>query len=152
MITFKAGDIFKDDAQYLVNPVNCVGVMGAGLAKEFKTKYPDSYNTYKEVCEKKQLIIGSMLITKDSASEKLIIMFPTKYHYSQSSNYYYIEKGLCSLREMLVEVGAKSVAIPALGCGLGGLNWRLVRDSILNLLGKIDCDIRVYEPYKEYKR
>lgn len=117
------GNIFDSDAQCLVNPVNTVGIMGAGLALEFKKRYPSMYESYKEFCKTKQLKVGQIIFYQSTEYDKIICLFPTKEHWKQSSQLSHIERGLMAFKTYYVDAGITSVAFPKLGCGLGGLNW-----------------------------
>lgn len=148
MITYIKGDLLASDAQALVNTVNTVGVMGKGIALQFKEQYPDNYRIYRQACQQGQLTPGTLLITqcKLLGQEKLIINFPTKTTWRKPSQYPYIESGLSELRRKIQELGIRSIAIPPLGSHNGGLDWARVRTMITNALNGLDCDIRIYEP------
>lgn len=146
-IRYVTGNILKSKCEALVNPVNTVGVMGAGLAKAFKTNFPKNFGIYKASCDLDLFNIGDLLQVKED--DKLIINFPTKEHYKDPSTEDYIETGLINLRIHIIDRGIKSVALPALGCGLGGLDWIVVKAMIekeLKDLGLLNIDIEVYEP------
>lgn len=117
-------NIFDSNAEALVNPVNCVGTMGAGLAKEFRNRYPLNYVQYLKDCEAKNIQIGQC--TSFFENGKWIINFPTKDHWMNKSNLIYILKGLASMYIELDKHGIKSIAMPKIGCGFGGLNWNRV--------------------------
>lgn len=145
MIHFQFGNIFDSSAQALVNPINCVGVMGKGLALQFKQKYPEMFEAYKEACRKKWIKIGNLFLFTEK--DKLIIGFPTKKHWKDKSELKYIEIGLIKLVELIKERNIKSIAIPALGCGLGQLKWDDVRDLMIKYLEPLnDVEIFVYLP------
>ena len=143
MINFLKGNIFDSDAEALVNAVNTVGVMGKGIALEFKKRFPKNFEIYKGVCDANMLSIGDILIVEDG---KTIINFPTKIHWRDNSKYEYIESGLRNLREELKDLNIPSVAIPALGCGLGGLDWEIVKKMFIDELNDCDVSFHVYEP------
>jgi len=127
------GNIFDSDCQALVNPVNCQGVMGKGLAKEFKKRFPYNFKEYKEACDVGVVRIGRLYVGKDNGT--IIFNFPTKDEWRKPSKYEYIEKGIRDLVKVLkVFPFITSIAIPPLGCGLGGLNWDVVRRMIVNEL------------------
>ena len=128
MIYFKDGDIFKDTSEAIVNAVNCVGVMGKGIALKFKEKYPNNYIMYKTACNRKEVKIGKMFICKEN--NKTIINFPTKDYWRNDSKIEYIEEGLKDLVKALQSLNIESVAMPAIGCGNGGLNWNTVKKTI----------------------
>ena len=148
-VTIIKGSIFKSDAEIIVNPVNCVGVAGAGLAKKFKERYPFAHSTYSQACDNGLLSVGTMLVlpTDRQTGPKYIACFPTKRHWSEKSNLTYINDGLISLRRHIASTPEKSVAIPALGCGLGGLDFGEVLRLIHYYFDDFDCDIvEVYPP------
>lgn len=154
MITFRKGNLLESDAQALVNTVNTVGVMGKGIALQFKNKYPLNYKKYLEACKSGSFNIGDVLVVLDGdlMNNKLIINFPTKKHWRGNSKYEYIESGLQSLRVALIQHKIKSVAIPPLGCGHGGLEWRKVKELIVNALQNLDIEIQIYMPNAEIKK
>lgn len=126
-----------------MNPVNCVGVMGAGLARQFRDKYPKNYVAYSIACANKECTIGTVFPFKENG--KLIVNFPTKNDWRFPSRIEYIEKGLPSLLAVLAYNNIKSVAIPQLGCGLGGLNWKDVKPLILETFKDIEIELDIYE-------
>ena len=137
-----SGDIFNSSVDALVNPVNCVGVMGAGLAKDFKEKYPDNYIHYKNICDKNLLKIGTCFSYCENG--KYIVNFPTKEHFNQASEYSHIEAGLDALVRHIQKYNIKSIAIPPLGCGLGGLDKKIVKQLIIKyLLKNLESNILV---------
>lgn len=146
MIKYVNGDIFKSKALILVNPVNTRGVSGAGLALEFKKRYPKNYRRYKEACDLGNLKIGKLHSYEEKG--KLIINLPTKDDYKKPSKIEYIRKGLEILAGGL-KGSDVSIAIPKLGCGLGGLKWEDVRAEIEKAFA--DCPeptVYVYGPEK----
>lgn len=145
MIYFVKGNILDSTSDALVNAVNTVGIMGKGIALQFKNRYPKNYKAYKAACENGALKIGTVLAYKESI-DKTIINFPTKHHWKDPSEYKYIELGLQALRDCIEEQNIKSIALPALGCGLGGLKWDVVKEMIKKTLEILDIDIYVYEP------
>jgi O-acetyl-ADP-ribose deacetylase (regulator of RNase III) len=145
MLIFKSGDLFSSSATVLVNPVNCVGVMGAGLAQVFRQKYPDMVNMYQHECWFNDLCPGKLYIW-DDPSGITVVNFPTKVHWKQPSEYAYIELGLFALRDYLEIKDPVSVAIPALGCGLGGLEWDRVVPMIKEYLSDLPAKIEVFCP------
>lgn len=146
MIEYKNGNIFLSDAEALVNTVNCEGHMGKGLAFQFKKKYPEMEKDYKRICELGELKPGKLHFFEEN--NKLIINFPTKNKWRAKSKIEYIEEGLITLKDELIQRNIKSVAIPPLGSGNGGLNWNEVKQSIENQLNEISAKIKieVYEP------
>ncbi|MEP7218425.1 MAG: macro domain-containing protein [Bacteroidota bacterium] len=143
MIEFSNGNLFKSDAEALVNAVNCMGVMGAGLALQFRETFPENFAAYKKACTRGDLRIGEMFVWKSNRSggPRYIINFPTKNHWKTKSHIEYIELGLVALVDAIREQGIESIAIPRLGCGLGGLDWEDVRPLIEQSLGAVP-DVR----------
>lgn len=125
MITYGIGSIFDSGAYALVNPVNCVGVMGKGLALEFKKRFPGNFKTYQSACSKGVVQIGKVFryYTDLPGTPKIIFNFPTKQHWRDPSKLRYIEKGLLDLMLYISITDIPTIAIPALGCGEGGLDW-----------------------------
>ncbi len=149
MIKFKTGNILKDKSDAIVNTVNCVGVMGKGLALQFKKAYPDNFKRYKTACNKGLVNPGKMFITQSSdlISNQWVINFPTKKHWKGNSKIDYVSKGLEDLVKQIDELGIKSIAIPPLGAGLGGLDWDIVKNRIVDAFKSIDnVVVTVYEP------
>lgn len=123
--------------------------MGKGIALQFKEAFPNNNNAYIEACKGKELEPGKLLAVWDEnlqLGKKLIINFPTKVHWRHPSKYEYIEKGLVALHELLQNGKVRSVAIPPLGCGNGGLDWTIVKPMIESALADLELDIVVYEP------
>lgn len=149
MITYTSGDILNADVEALVNTVNCVGIMGRGIALQFKNMFPDNFDAYASACARDEVQPGKMFIyqTRELTNPHFIVNFPTKRHWRGQSRIEDIESGLVALREEIVRHGIKSIAIPPLGSGLGGLDWRDVKPRIVSALSSLqDVDIRVYEP------
>lgn len=148
MIAYKAdGSIFDSGCQVLVNPVNCVGVMGAGLAAEFREKFPENFFAYKRACDNYDLRPGYMHVYHEYIKDVYIVNFPTKNHWRDKSKLGDINVGLENLRRLIGACGFKSIAIPALGCGLGGLQWSDVKVSIMLELNQLEnVKVEVYEP------
>lgn len=147
MIESAKGDLLKADADALVNTVNCVGVMGKGIALQFKMTFPENFKQYYKACQNKKIRIGQMFITKQLFKPKYIINFPTKKHWKEKSKLEYISQGLTDLKEKIKKLKIKSIAIPPLGAGLGGLNWPDVKNLIIKELSELD-DVKIilYEP------
>lgn len=149
MIKFLSGNLLESNDYALVNTVNTVGVMGKGIALQFKNEFPRNYAIYREACLNYQLKTGQLLAVEDRSlllGERLIINFPTKTHWRLPSEYSYIEQGLTALSLIIPEKQITSIAIPALGCGNGGLNWFRVKEMICQYLEPLDIAIEVYEP------
>lgn len=147
MINYVKGDILQSKDEAVVNPVNCIGVMGAGLAKQFREKYPHMFLAYKSVCDKGHLQIGDLFVyNTDLAAPKLIINMPTKIHWKYPSKMLYIEEGLWALRCYIANHNVLSVSIPKIGTGLGGLDWVEVKQILeLTLYDMTFCEVNVYE-------
>lgn len=144
MITLTKGNIFDADVEALVNPVNCVGVMGKGLALQFKKKYPANFNHYEIACLNGIVRIGFVSAFREN---KLIINFPTKVHWKDNSEPLYIKTGLESLITTIDLIKINSVAIPPLGCGLGGLDWNDVKPLIIEAMETLpNVNTVIYEP------
>jgi O-acetyl-ADP-ribose deacetylase (regulator of RNase III) len=149
MIKVFEGDMMQSKAEALVNTVNTVGVMGKGIALQFKEAFPSNNKAYIDACKSKELEIGKIFAIWDENLElgrKLIINFPTKTHWRYPSKYEYIEKGLIALRQLLQKEKIKSIAIPPLGSGNGGLDWNKVKPMIEKALSGLDTEIMIYEP------
>jgi len=149
MIKFVTGNIFCNNAEAVVNTVNCVGVMGRGIALQFKKHYPENYNAYELACKRNEVVPGKMFVfeTNQLVNPKYIINFPTKRHWRGASRIEDIEVGLIDLVNVISELQISSIALPPLGAGLGGLDWNIVRKKISVKLGKLsNVDITVYEP------
>lgn len=148
MIRFKTGDILHSDAEALVNTVNCVGVMGRGIALQFKKAFPANFKEYKAACDQGLVVPGEMFITerKSLNNPHYIINFPTKRHWRGKSRIEDIELGLSALRGKIISLGIKSIAIPPLGSGLGGLNWPDIRERIEAALSDLEVELEVFEP------
>lgn len=149
MIHYITGNILDSKAQALINTVNTMGVMGKGIALQFKKEYPNNYRAYEKACKLGEVEVGKMFVTEDSSTSsgaKIIINFPTKTSWRKPSEYQYIEEGLDSLITEIKERKIKSIAIPPLGAGNGGLNWEKVKTLIEKKLQHLDIDIYVYEP------
>jgi O-acetyl-ADP-ribose deacetylase (regulator of RNase III) len=147
-IELRTGDIFKADADAIVNTVNCVGIMGRGIALQFKNAYPSNFKAYKAACEAEQVLPGRMFVYETGKfTPRFIINFPTKRHWKGKSRIEDIEAGLIALAEEIESLGIKSVAIPPLGAGLGGLDWDDVLPRIKSALQDIpDIDVIIFEP------
>jgi uracil-DNA glycosylase family 4 len=146
MVTIEYGDYWSIEANIRVNPVNCVGVMGAGLAGEFKRRYPVMFAAYKEACAENDLRPGKLHIYIDPDGGPTIVNFPTKRHWQNKSRMEDIDAGLIALREYLRFHVGSVVVIPAIGCGLGGLVWAVVFELIKTKLDDLHCDVRVFPP------
>ncbi len=145
MITFLQGNLFDTNAQVITNTINCVGVMGKGVALEFKRRYPEMFNDYKKRCSTESIQPGELYLWEDESVQ--ILNFSTKKHWKGSSKLEYIETGLRYLAANYAELGIHSIAMPPLGCGNGGLDWNIVKQMMIDLLGQItDLEVYVYQP------
>lgn len=149
MLRYKTGDILNEDAEALVNTVNCVGVMGRGIALQFKNAFPENFRAYAAACDRGEVQPGRMLVfeTRQLGNPRYIINFPTKRHWRGKSRLQDIERGLVALAEEIRDRHIRTVALPPLGSGLGGLDWEDVRPRIEAALRDVtDLDVVVYEP------
>ena len=149
MIEFKTGDILRADVEALVNTVNCVGIMGRGIALQFKNDFPENFKAYEVGCAREEVQPGKMFVfeTRTLTNPKFIINFPTKRHWRGKSRMEDIDSGLKALVEEIRTRSIRSIAIPPLGSGLGGLNWAEVRPRIVEALrGLNDLQVIVFEP------
>ncbi len=148
MIEYQTGDLFAAEVEALVNTVNCVGVMGRGVALQFKKAFPENFKAYANACERGEIEPGRMFITERLDNPKYIINFPTKRHWRGKSRLGDIESGLDALADEIRERGIRSVAVPPLGSGLGGLHWPDVRSRIESALSDVPASVRVivFEP------
>lgn len=147
MISFiKNGNIFESKCEAWVNPVNCIGVMGAGLALAFKKRFPEMFKDYKQACSNKRLIPGLMHIWEHTGHPKYIVNFPTKDDLSPSK-LIYISTGLITLAHHVKQKNITSIAIPALGCGLGNLQYEEIKPYIQGFSDHFsEIIIEFYEP------
>ncbi|MHB1278870.1 MAG: type II toxin-antitoxin system antitoxin DNA ADP-ribosyl glycohydrolase DarG [Bacteroidia bacterium] len=154
MIRYIQGNILESNAQALVNTVNTVGVMGKGIALQFKKAYPHNFKIYADACKNGEIAIGKLLVVKDSnlgSGEKLIINFPTKKDWRKPSEYSYIQEGLIDLIKVIEKHTITSIALPPIGAGNGGLEWERVKTMIESALVKLPVEILVYEPSAHIK-
>lgn len=154
MIEFIDGNLFDSACEALVNPVNCMGVMGKGLALQFKKLYPDMFSQYWRDCAAGKYKIGQVILWEDKeyteGFPKFIINFPTKQHWKNPSKLDWIQSGLYSLNLEICKHNIQSIAIPALGCDNGGLSWGkvkpLLEEFACTLLAEWDVLVEIYEP------
>lgn len=146
MVKVLSGDIFKSKAQTLVNTVNCVGIMGKGIALEFKKRFPEMYEDYLRRCEAKEVKLGQPYLFR-SLLQPWILNFPTKDHWRSVSRLEDIVQGLCYLERHYREWGITSLAVPPLGCGHGQLEWRVVGPTLYRHLKRLDIPVELYAPY-----
>lgn len=154
MITYKKGNIFTTECDVIVNTVNCSGIMGAGIAYEFRLRYPTMFERYKELCNKKLLTIGKLWIYELKETEKLseryarVMNFPTKNFWKLPSKIEYLEKGLIKFSETYLEKNITSIAFPLLGTSKGGLEIEDVTKIMEKYLSPLNIDIEIwhYDP------
>lgn len=149
MIEYKTGDILREDAEALINTVNCVGVMGRGIALQFKNAFPENFKAYTKACKNNEVQPGRMFVydTGQLTNPRYIINFPTKRHWRGESRMEDIDAGLKSLVDTIHKYNIRSIAIPPLGSGLGGLNWSIVKTRIVAALQSLsDVRVIIYEP------
>ncbi len=153
MIIYLKGNLLEAKTEALVNTVNTVGVMGKGIALQFKEAFPNNYKQYRKACKDGALTIGNLLVVQEATlnGEKTIVNFPTKQDWKRPSTYEYIESGLKALASELNKGLIKSIAIPPLGCGNGGLEWTKVRNLMENYLQDLPVDIQIFEPNESIK-
>lgn len=154
MITFHKGNLLKAPVEALVNTVNTVGVMGKGIALMFKEAFPENFRAYEDACKRKEVRIGHMFVTESSRLDgpRWIINFPSKKHWRQPSKLEWINDGLTDLRRVVLEKGIRSIALPPLGCGNGGLEWADVRSEIEHAMAPLsDVEVMVFEPTGKYQ-
>jgi O-acetyl-ADP-ribose deacetylase (regulator of RNase III)/uncharacterized protein YwgA len=149
MIQYKTGDILREDAEAIINTVNCVGVMGRGIALQFKNAFPQNFKAYAAACKKNEVQPGQMFVfeTRQLTNPRYIINFPTKRHWRGASRMQDIEAGLQDLIKLIQRFNITSIAIPPLGCGLGGLDWVDVKIRIEAAMEPLtDVRVIIYEP------
>ncbi len=154
MMIFTQGNLLESRAEALVNTVNTVGVMGKGIALMFKDRFADNFQRYSTACKVKQVHTGQMFVTEvcELDGPRWIVNFPTKQHWRAPSQMTWVVEGLQDLRRFLIENKVKSIAIPPLGAGNGGLEWAAVREQIELALGDLaDVEIMVFEPTQQYQ-
>ncbi|UZT77098.1 macro domain-containing protein [Ectopseudomonas chengduensis] len=153
MIRYTQGNLLEAKVEALVNTVNTVGVMGKGIALMFKERFAENFLLYASACKAKQVQTGKMFITevRELDGPRWVINFPTKRHWRSPSQMAWITEGLEDLRNFLIENQVKSIAIPPLGAGNGGLEWDAVREHIEATLSDLETEILVFEPTKQYQ-
>jgi O-acetyl-ADP-ribose deacetylase (regulator of RNase III) len=153
MIRFTHGNLLEADAEALVNTVNTVGVSGKGIALMFKEAFPENFRSYEAASKAGNIVAGSLFITErdDMLGPRFIINFATKQHWRHPSKLQWIRAGLNELRGEIQRRGIRSIAIPPLGAGNGGLDWAEVKPLIVDELKDVDCDVIVFEPTPTYQ-
>ena len=139
MIKKASGNLLKADAEALVNTVNCDGYMGKGIALQFKKAFPPNYDAYHKACKAGEVVPGKMNVYETGAmiNPRYIINFPTKRHWRNPSRMEDVESGLVALIDVIKQYGIRSIAIPPLGCGLGGLDWDEVKPRIVQAFSEL---------------
>lgn len=145
MLKFVKTPIFDSPAQTLVNTVNTVGVMGKGLAKDFKARFPGMFREYKAFCDSRELTIGALHVWR--APERWVLNFPTKTTWKLPSKLDYIERGLVTFRNHYTSLGIRSISFPPLGCGNGNLDWQDVKPVMTHYLWNLDIPIWIHEQF-----
>jgi O-acetyl-ADP-ribose deacetylase (regulator of RNase III) len=153
MIRYEQGNLLEAGTEALVNTVNTVGVSGKGIALMFKESYPLNFREYEAACKAGRLAPGGLLVTErqDMLGPRFMINFATKKHWRQPSRLEWIRKGLLALKQEIGARSIRSIAIPPLGAGNGGLDWSVVKPLIGGALAGLDCEIVVYEPTHAYQ-
>ena len=153
MIHYTTGNLLESKAEALVNTVNTVGVMGKGIALMFKERFSDNFQQYAQACKAGEVQTGHMFVTEPAELDgpRWVINFPTKQHWRHPSRIEWVAEGLQDLRHFLQDKNVRSIAIPPLGAGNGGLDWPVVREQIEAALGDLDIDITVFEPTASYQ-
>jgi len=154
MIHYTQGNLLEARADALVNTVNTVGVMGKGIALMFKERFPHNFAVYAAACKAHEVKVGRMFVTEtgELSGPRWIVNFPTKDHWRGASRIEWVEAGLVDLKRVLAQNKIKSIAIPPLGAGNGGLDWPTVKSKIDSALHDVtDVDITVYEPTDKYQ-
>lgn len=150
MLTYLRGDLLSSPAQVQVNTVNVVGVMGKGIALQFKNKYPEMFKSYRQICEKHLFDVGNLYLWK--SSKKWVLLFPTKKHWRNPSKIEYIESGLKKFVENYDRLGIESIAFPKLGCGNGNLDWNIVKPIMEKYLKPLPINIYIYiDNYNDFQ-
>ncbi len=146
MIKVLIENLFESKMQTLVNAVNCVGVMGKGIALEFKKRFPDMFKDYAARCKRKEVALGQPYLYRGK-QPPYILNFPTKDHWRSASNLDDIKKGFQFFLDHYRVWGISSIAVPALGCGAGQLSWRVVGPVLYRNLSKMDISVELYAPF-----
>lgn len=146
-IEFVTGNLFERQGQILVNPVNCQGAMGAGIAKEFRQRYPFMYNAYRDICSDKLLKPGKLWVWHEPITDVEIWNVATKDKWLEPSRIEWVESATMEIRDRLAAISKpKRILIPALGCGNGGLNWEIVKETTILYLRGVSHTVLAYEP------
>ena len=149
MIQTTKGNLLSAPVEALVNTVNTVGVMGKGLALQFRNSFPENYRSYRAACARGEVVVGRMFVTANSngSNPRFIINFPTKAHWRDPSRLEYVSEGLKDLARVIRERRIVSIAIPPLGCGLGGLQWLAVKPLVAEAFADFpNLKVLLFEP------
>lgn len=154
MITYTTGNLLEAPVEAVVNTVNTVGVMGKGIALMFKERFPEAFMEYQSACKKDEVKVGQMFLSynPEFSGPRYIIHFPTKQHWRNPTKQEWVKTGLVALKELIINKQMKSIAIPPLGCGNGGLKWEQVKPMIESELADLhEVEIVIYEPTTKYQ-
>jgi O-acetyl-ADP-ribose deacetylase (regulator of RNase III) len=154
MIRYTTGNLLDADVEALVNTVNTVGIMGKGIALMFKEAFPENFRAYEKACKAGEVEVGRMFVTvrDDLMGPRWIINFPTKQHWRSKTRLEWIDEGLRDLRHVIVEKGIRSIAVPPLGTGNGGLDWSVVKPRIEETLAGLEnVEVLIFEPTRQYQ-
>lgn len=143
MLQIIKSSIFDSPAQTLVNTVNTIGVMGKGIAKEFKRRYPLMFKEYKQICDERLLEVGALHCWR--GPNRWVVNFPTKTTWRKPSTIEYVEEGLDTFRANYKRMGIQSISFPPLGCGNGQLDWEEVRPLMLMYLSNLEIRVFIHE-------
>lgn len=148
-VEFVKGDLFDAKVEALVNPVNTRGVMGKGVALEFKKRFPSNYYRYVEACKNNELSPGGLFVTRsEQDNPKWIVNVATKKHWKDKSDMNWIIFGLVHIKYFVLEENIETIAMPALGVGNGGLSWQDVKKQMIKSLPQLeDTEVFIYEPH-----
>ena len=153
MIRYTTGNLLEADVDALVNAVNTVGVMGKGIALMFKKAFPANFKEYQAACKAGEVKVGRMFVTERPGlmGSRWVINFPTKQHWRGKTRLEWIDKGLVDLKRVILEKSIRSIAIPPLGSGNGGLDWSVVKPRIESALSPLEgVDVLIFEPTHQY--
>jgi O-acetyl-ADP-ribose deacetylase (regulator of RNase III) len=153
MVTYRTGNLLEAETEALVNTINTVGIMGKGIAFQFREIFPENYKLYRKAVQAKEIKIGKVFVTQIQTlhGERYIINFPTKTNWKYPSKLEYISQGLDDLKRVIQQLSIKSIALPPLGCGNGGLDWNIVKHEIENRLSDLNIEIIIYQPNERIK-
>ena len=147
-VQVRSGDLFASDAQTLVNAVNCVGVMGKGIALQFKRRFPDMFEDYVERCRSREVSLGEPYLWRpDDGTTPWVLNFPTKGYWRDSTEETDVLEGISYLAAHYHEWEITSLAVPALGCGEGGLGWKAFRDNLVTAFEPFGIPVDIYSPW-----